>query len=494
MFYLFTDLNFYTGILLILALFFVLFYEAVNGFHDTANAVATVIYTRALKAQVSVFFSGLFNFLGVVLGGLSVAYSIVHLLPIDLLLNINSSRSFSMIFSMLLSAIIWNLGTWYFGIPSSSSHTLIGSIIGVSLTNSLISNFSVVSALNIPKVIEIFVSLIISPIIGFIVSGFLVYFFRFFWKKNKNFQKIHLTPRQRKIFDKKNVPPLWIRISLILSSVGVSFAHGSNDGQKGIGLIMLVLISFAPYGFALNVNASIYDITRTYAAITDFQHYYKNNYFFVTNIKKNLQYKSNLNILKKKIHCNSSQLINFLNKKIIILKNIKNYSSLNLDQRNQIRRLLICLSDFVLSISRFPGIQSSEIHFLNDISHDLLNTVEYAPLWIIFFVALALSVGTIIGWKRVVVTIGNKIGNKEMTYAQGVSAQITTAFSIGIASYTGIPVSTTHVLSSSVAGTMFINGGIQKKIIRNIFLVWIFTLPISIAISSILCWITLKIS
>lgn len=128
MLHLFAGLDLHTGLLLLLALAFVLFYEAINGFHDTANAVATVIYTRAMRSQLAVVMAAVFNFLGVLLGGLSVAYAIVHMLPTDLLLNMGSSHGLAMVFSMLLAAIIWNLGTWYFGLPASSSHTLIGAI------------------------------------------------------------------------------------------------------------------------------------------------------------------------------------------------------------------------------------------------------------------------------------------------------------------------------------------------------------------------------
>lgn len=240
MLHLFTGLEFYTGLLLVLALLFVLFYEAINGFHDTANAVATVIYTRAMRAQFAVVMAGVFNFFGVLLGGLSVAYAIVHLLPTDLLLNVSSAHGLAMVFSLLLAAIIWNLGTWYFGIPASSSHTLIGAIIGVGLTNAIVTDSSVVDALNIPKMISIFMSLILSPAIGFVIAGLMIFVLRRYWSGTKKRRRIHLTPAEREKKDGKRKPPFWTRTALILSAVGVSFSHGANDGQKGIGLIMLV--------------------------------------------------------------------------------------------------------------------------------------------------------------------------------------------------------------------------------------------------------------
>lgn len=255
MLHLFAGLDFHTGLMLVLALLFVLFYEAINGFHDTANAVATVIYTRALRSQIAVVMSGIFNFLGVMLGGLSVAYAIVHLLPTDLLLNVGSTHGLAMMFSLLLAAIIWNLGTWYFGLPASSSHTLIGAIIGIALTNALMTNTSVVDALNIPKMVEIFLSLILSPLIGLVLAGLMVFALRRYWSGTKKRRRIHMTPAEREKIDGKRKPPFWTRIALILSAVGVSFSHGANDGQKGIGLLMLVLIGVAPAGFVVNMDA-----------------------------------------------------------------------------------------------------------------------------------------------------------------------------------------------------------------------------------------------
>ena len=248
MLHLFAGLDLHTGLLLLLALAFVLFYEAINGFHDTANAVATVIYTRAMRSQLAVAMAALFNFFGVLLGGLSVAYAIVHMLPTDLLLNMGSAHGLAMVFSMLLAAIIWNLGTWYFGLPASSSHTLIGAIIGIGLTNALMTGTSVVDALNIPKVIGIFASLIISPIVGLVIAGGLIFILRRYWSGTKKRARIHLTPAEREKKDGKKKPPFWTRIALILSAIGVSFSHGANDGQKGIGLVMLVLIGV---GFSL---------------------------------------------------------------------------------------------------------------------------------------------------------------------------------------------------------------------------------------------------
>ncbi len=493
MLHLFTDLEFYTGLMLVLALLFVLFYEAINGFHDTANAVATVIYTRAMRAQFAVVMAGVFNFLGVLLGGLSVAYAIVHLLPTDLLLNVSSGHGLAMVFSLLLAAIIWNLGTWYFGIPASSSHTLIGAIIGIGLTNAIVTDSSIVDALNIPKMISIFLSLILSPIIGLVVAGAMIFLLRRYWSGTKKRRRIHLTPAEREKQDGKRKPPFWTRTALILSAVGVSFSHGANDGQKGIGLIMLVLIGVAPAGFVVNMSASGYDITKTHDAVVHLQQYYEKHQPALQHAIDNTPaVPAQADASDTDFHCNSARTPIVLNQTEQMLANISSYDELTADQRAQMRRLLMCIADTATEVAKLPETSAQDARFLKTLSRDLLNTVEYAPIWIIIAVALALSIGTMVGWKRVAVTIGEKIGKKGMTYAQGVSAQVTAAVSIGVASYTGMPVSTTQVLSSAVAGTMIVDGGgVQSKTVKNIALAWILTLPVSIGLSGLLYWISL---
>lgn len=487
MLYLFSCSDLNHSLFIFLALSFVLFYEAINGFHDTANAVSTLIYTRAMSANVAVIMSGIFNFLGVILGGLTVAYAIVHLLPNDLLLNISSKNALSMIFSILLAAILWNLSTWYFCLPASSSHTLIGAIIGTGLTNAMITGSSLINALNVPKMTSVFLSLIFSPIIGLIISGVLIFLLRYYLSNNTKFYRIHMTPLEREKIDKKKHPPFLIRIALILSSIGVSYAHGANDGQKGIGLIMLVLIGLAPSLFSVNLNANKNEIICTRNTINNLEKYY---------LKHNIQHLDkidNINIIDKSVinHDVSKNLKNIKSTKLL-LKNISDYHVLNIKKRFQLRHFLLCISDEIDYVINSSNTDSKDKYFLEKSKKELLQTIEYAPIWIILTVAFSLSMGTMIGWKRIVVTIGEKIGKKRMTYAQAMSAQITASFSIGVASYTGIPVSTTHILSSSVAGAMLTDGdGIQMKTIKNIVIAWILTLPISILLSGFLYWISL---
>lgn len=497
MLHFFADLDLHTGLLLFLALGFVLFYEAINGFHDTANAVATVIYTRAMRSQLAVVMAAVFNFLGVILGGLSVAYAIVHMLPTDLLLNVSSAHGLAMVFSMLLAAIIWNLGTWYFGLPASSSHTLIGAIIGTGLTNALITGTSVVDALNIPKVINIFGSLIVSPIVGLVFAGGLVFLLRRFWRGTKKRRRIHLTPAEREKKDGKKKPPFWTRIALIISAIGVSFSHGANDGQKGIGLIMLVLIGVAPAGFVVNMNASGYDIIRTRDAVNNLEVYFQQNpdaLQLATGTDPAIPAPADATTEDQSnaFHCDSTHALSTLDRSKALLADHDSYDKLNVDQRSQLRRIMLCISDTTDNVAKLNVTTPADQRFLKKLKGDLLNTIEYAPIWIIVSVALALGIGTMIGWRRVATTIGEKIGKKSMTYAQGMSAQMTAAVSIGLASYTGMPVSTTHVLSSSVAGTMIVDGGgLQRRTVTNILLAWVLTLPASIGLSGLLYWAAL---
>ena len=498
MLHLFAGLDLSTGLLLVLALLFVLFYEAINGFHDTANAVATVIYTRAMRAQLAVVMAGVFNFFGVLLGGLSVAYAIVHMLPTDLLLNVGSAHGLAMVFSMLLAAIIWNLGTWYLGLPASSSHTLIGAIIGIGLTNALMTGSSVVDALNIPKVINIFLSLILSPIVGLVLAGSLIFLLRRYWSGTKKRARIHMTPADREKIDGKKKPPFWTRIALIVSAIGVSYSHGANDGQKGIGLIMLVLIGVAPAGFVVNMNATGYDITRTRDAVNHLEQYYQQHSETLTHIVQMappvLPTPEQTASGPHEFHCNSALAMQAVQRAQGLLNNLQSYDQLSVDQRSQMRRLLLCISDTADKTAKLPETSADDKRFLNNLNSDMLGTIEYAPVWIIIAVALALGTGTMIGWRRVATTIGEKIGKKGMTYAQGMSAQVTAALSIGIASYTGMPVSTTHILSSSVAGTMLVDGGgLQSRTIKNIAMAWVFTLPVCIVLSGSLYWIALKL-
>ncbi len=428
---LFVGLDIYTGLLLLLALAFVLFYEAINGFHDTANAVATVIYTRAMQPQLAVVMAAFFNFFGVLLGGLSVAYAIVHMLPTDLLLNMGSTHGLAMVFSMLLAAIIWNLGTWFCG-------------------------------------------------------------------GTKKRARIHRIPEDRKKKKGKRKPPFWTRIALIVSAAGVAFSHGANDGQKGIGLVMLVLVGIAPAGFVVNMNASGYEITRTRDAVTNFEHYLQQHPELPQKLiamEPPLPAASTDGTQVTEFHCHPANTFDAIARvKTMLPGNMESYEPLSVSQRSQLRRIMLCISDTSAKLAKLPGVSKEDQNLLKKLRSDMLSTIEYAPVWIIMAVALALGIGTMIGWRRVAMTIGEKIGKRGMTYAQGMAAQMTAAVSIGLASYIGMPVSTTHVLSSAVAGTMVVDGGgLQRKTVTSILMAWVFTLPAAIFLSGGLYWIALQL-
>ena len=356
---------------------------------------------------------------------------------------------------------------------------------------------SVVDALNIPKVIGIFASLIVSPIVGLLIAGSLIFILRRYWSNTRKRARIHLTPAEREKQDGKKKPPFWTRIALILSAIGVSFSHGANDGQKGIGLVMLVLIGVAPAGFVVNMSASGYEITRTRDAASNVETFFQQHPDFLqkaTGFAQVIPTPEPGVTPSVEFHCHPANTLTALDRVKGMLDGLESYDQLNVEQRSHLRRILLCIADATDKVAKLPDVTGDDQRLLKKLKTDMLSTIEYAPIWIIMAVALALGVGTMIGWRRVATTIGEKIGKKGMTYAQGMAAQMTAAVSIGLASYTGMPVSTTHVLSSSVAGTMLVDGGgLQRKTVTNILMAWVLTLPAAIILSGVLYWLSLKI-
>ncbi|MGB6241970.1 MAG: inorganic phosphate transporter [Castellaniella sp.] len=479
MFDLFSGLPLTVGFSLALALALVLIFEFINGFHDTANAVATVIYTKAMPPHLAVFFSGICNFLGVLLGGVGVAYAIVHLLPVDLLLNLDSGRSQAMVYSMLVTAIAWNLGTWYFGIPASSSHTLIGAILGVGLANALLTDIPVGAGVNWGKALDIGLSLIISPLAGFAVAALLLLGF----KKLFADSKMHKTPEQRRAIDNKKHPPFWNRLVLVLSAMSVSFVHGSNDGQKGIGLIMLVLIGIVPAKFVLDPASTPYQIQRTYAAAGHLNDFYLRHANVLGDYLA-LQTPPSAEP-SQKARCSPQDTMSSIQAVRHSLDGVRTYKELPPEARGRVRSHLLCLDDTARKVANMGVLPADAVTDLRRLRADLSATTEYAPLWVIAAVALALGIGTMVGWRRVVLTVGEKIGKQGMTYAQGMAAQITAVGAIGIANAFSLPVSTTQVLSSGVAGTMVANrSGLHNGTVRTILLAWLLTFPASMLLSA----------
>lgn len=420
-------------------------FEFINGFHDTANAVTTVIYTHSLKARWAVLYSGLFNFIGVLAGGTAVAFSIVHLLPVELLISANTKGALAMTLSLLIAGVIWNLGTWYFGLPVSSSHTLIGSILGVGIVNSLLTRGNV-SGVNWEKASEVMLSLLISPVIGFVAAAILLRICRAVVPD----RELYEPPKGEK------PPPRWIRGILLLTCGGVSFAHGSNDGQKGMGLVLLVLIGFLPGAFALNVHES-HGAERVYNHARGIRRNYAQNHQLMPK-----EIEENVAIIESNLHLKQS------------------LSELAPQERWGVRQAIYSLTSTRTTSAMTPTVRSATAANRGE----LRAAVEYVPFWVVLGVALALGCGTMIGYERIVVTVAEKIGKHHLAYAQGGSAEVTTMLTILMATQLGMPVSTTHVLSSGIAGTMWANeSGIQSATVVRIATAWTLTLPMSMAIS-----------
>ena len=470
----------YPFVLLGVALLVALGFEFVNGFHDTANAVATVIYTHSMDPHIAVAWSGMWNFIGVVLSTGAVAFGIISLLPVELILQVGSGAGFAMVFALLTAAIIWNLGTWYFGLPSSSSHTLIGSIIGVGIANQLMAARTATSGVDWVQALNVGKSLLFSPIIGFAAAAMLL-----------SLSKV-VIPNKALYTAPEGAapPPFWIRALLVLTCTGVSFAHGSNDGQKGMGLIMLILIGTVPTAYALNhaittqQSADFVSVSRDAANAV-------NNYVSpdavvgdpredVSNYVRTKQFTPNTVLaLRTLINDIGNEVVNYKELRYIPQADVRNF-----------RNDMYLVSEAIRLMQKsHVEISATDLKTLANYKKHVDFATKFIPTWVKVAVALALGLGTMIGWKRIVVTVGEKIGKDHLTYGQGAAAEITAMATIGAADYFGLPVSTTHVLSSGVAGTMMANkSGLQWATVRNLVMAWVLTLPISIILSATLFW------
>lgn len=466
-------------ILLFVALLIALGFEFVNGFHDTANAVATVIYTHSLPAEAAVMWSGLFNFLGVLTSTGAVAFGIVSLLPVELILQVGSSAGFAMVFALLIAAILWNLGTWYFGLPASSSHTLIGSIIGVGVANALLRGRDGTSGVDWGKATEIGYALLLSPLVGFICAALLLMLLRMIVRN----PALYAAPEGNK------APPLWIRGLLILTCTGVSFAHGSNDGQKGMGLIMLILIGTVPTAYALNralPESQVAQFQQTSDAASKVIAAKGAGHSIIGDPRPAVTQYVSQHHLNEGTYPSLAVLVKDVGDQV------QKYGSLSkvpAEVVGNTRNDMYLTSEAIrfLMKDKENDLNKEEVATLNAYKASLDNATKFIPTWVKVAVAIALGLGTMIGWKRIVVTVGEKIGKTHLTYAQGASAELVAAATIFAADNFGLPVSTTHVLSSGVAGAMAANGsGLQVATIRNMVMAWVLTLPAAILISGCL--------
>jgi PiT family inorganic phosphate transporter len=464
-------------VLLLVALLIALGFEFVNGFHDTANAVATVIYTHSLPAEFAVMWSGFFNFLGVLFSTGAVAFGIVSLLPVELILQVSSGAGFAMVFALLIAAILWNLSTWYFGLPASSSHTLIGSIIGVGVANALMRGRDGTSGVDWGKATEIGYALLLSPLVGFICAAVLLLLLKLIVRN----PALYAAPEGNK------APPLWIRGLLIATCTGVSFAHGSNDGQKGMGLIMLILIGTVPTAYALNralPESQVVQFQKTSVAAANVIAAKGAGHSIIGNPRPVVtQYVS-----EHKITEGTYPSLAVLVKDVG--DQVQKYGTLDkvpAEVVGNTRNDMYLTSEAIrfLMKDKENDLNKDDVAALNAYKGSLDAATKFIPTWVKIAVALALGLGTMIGWKRIVVTVGEKIGKSHLTYAQGASAELVAAATIGAADMFGLPVSTTHVLSSGVAGAMAANGsGLQMATIRNMLMAWVLTLPAAIMLSA----------
>lgn len=482
------SLNLYSVILLSTALVIALGFEFVNGFHDTANAVATVIYTNSLSAPVAVMWSGFCNFFGVMLASGAVAYGIIALLPVELIMNVGSGAGFAMVFALLIAAIIWNLSTWFLGIPASSSHSLIGSILGVGIMNHLLNLSTGVSGsgVDLDQVIKVGKALLFSPLIGFAFAALVFVLVKVVFKRHL---ALFQPPKGTE------PPPLVIRALLIFTCTGVSFAHGSNDGQKGMGLIMLILVGLVPLAYSLNKNIDSQQLQ-------DFSQLSAQTAVLIAPNNPKIDDQKASQVLTRYLQDKQvtpevlpalASMTHHLSQEMVQYKSVKDIPE---KQVSEIRNEMYLSTTVLKALGKkdaLPHWDEAQQKTVKTYQKNLDSFLQYIPTWVKVAVALALGLGTMVGWKRIVVTVGERIGKDHMNYAQGMSAELVAMSTIAAADGFGLPVSTTHVLNSAVAGTMVANkSGLQWATIRSIISAWVLTLPITMCLSGGLYWLFLK--
>lgn len=437
-------------------------FEFVNGFHDTANAVATVIYTNTLRPWVAVVWSAFWNFIGVFAGGIGVAMGIVYLLPVESLVDQNVYHGIAMVGALLLAAIIWNVGTWYYGIPASSSHALIGSILGVGIAFSLLPG-SRGAAVNWSKAGESGLALILSPVLGFTFTIGMMFLLKRFVQSKAIFKEPH----------KRKPPPLWIRLLLVVTCTLVSFFHGSNDGQKGVGLIMLILIGIVPTFFALDQAKNPLDLRQSLAQVE-----------FVMNRVNRAELSPADQKLLNEVQAQTADLDR-------VFAGKSDVAQLPQSARFEIRRAILLTANRAKKLlgSERISLSTQDRTMYERAIADMKSFTDYAPWWVLLLVSASLACGTMIGWQRIVTTIGERIGKEHLTYAQGASSELVAAAMIGASTAFGLPTSTTHVLTSSVAGSMVASRGVKNinpQMVRTIALAWVLTVPVTMVLAGAL--------
>ncbi|RFU45215.1 anion permease [Paraburkholderia sp. DHOC27] len=452
--------------MLVICLVMVLAFEATNGFHDSSNAVATVIYTQSLKPAQAVVWSGLMNFIGVMVGGISVAYALVEILPPDVLTPPDGAPAVPMLVSIFAAALFWNILTWAFAIPNSSSHCIIGSLIGVAAADALLKARSVTQGVDWKQIVTVLKGLAVSPILGLVFAGGM-------------YAILRLVVRRGHLFEapKEGEPPAWwLRGLLILTCTTVSFSHGTNDGQKSIGLIMLTIIGLLPAAYALNPEASnqMTQLSQNAAAAIPLIQRYGDDV--------------------KDEALKSATLLQHAGPQLATeAQELKDKQEADPQQsvvRPQLRGAVYDVLSELKHVGEVSGASAADKAQASDLLKKMAPPVQYAPWWVRVLSALCLGIGTMIGYKRVVRTLGERLGRQHMTPGQGLSAELVGSVLIGTAGFTGLPVSTTHIITSGIAGTMIAGGqGVQGGVLTRIALTWIVTLPVTIFLSACLFYV-----
>lgn len=449
-------------------------FEFANGFHDTANAVATVIYTNSLKPRIAVVLSAFMNFLGVLLGGIAVAYALVELLPPDVLSPPNGAPAVPMLVALFATALAWNVFTWFFGIPNSSSHCVIGSLIGIAVGDAIVNSRHIGQAVDWAQIWNVLRALAISPILGLVGAGLLYFVLRHVVKDKHLYEPPH--------GDKP--PTLWVRCLLVLTCTSVSFSHGTNDGQKSIGLIMLTIIGLMPAAFSLNPEAhvTLQQLSAQAQAAAPLIEKYGDD-------QKQIALQS---VQQLQAREGGEQKASQASGVIRVATNdpaakgeppdVATPSSI----RNDVYRVVSELRLVSASSEASAADKQQAAH----IRSQMRPSVEYAPWWVRILSAVCLGLGTAIGYKRIVHTLGERVGKTHLTPAQGASAELVGAGLIATAGFTGLPVSTTHIITSGIAGTMLgSRSGVNGGMLTRIALAWIFTLPITVLVSAVLFYV-----
>jgi PiT family inorganic phosphate transporter len=456
--------------LLIFSLIMVILFEATNGFHDAANAVATVIYTKSLSPGQAVVLSGLLNFVGVLIGGIAVAYALVELIPAEVLSPPDGGPAVAMLVALFTAALFWNLGTWWLGLPNSSSHCLIGALIGIAVGNSFARSRSLAEGVHWPQLWKVLEALAISPLLGFVLAGALFLLCR----KTLHDENLYRPTQDR--------PPVWwMRGVLILTCSGVSFAHGTNDGQKSIGLIMLTIIGLFPAAYALNPQAD-----GSLGRLPEILRQAEPLIVRYGDDEKRVAIDATHAMELRLRGSSSPPEVGPPAPDARPAPGAAPDSEPGTSVRDEIYRVISELKHAEESKQISPAKKTRA----QALARQLGRYVEYAPWWVRLLSALCLGVGTMIGYRRIVTTLGERLGKVHLTPAQGASAELVSALLIGTAGFTGLPVSTTHIVTAGIGGTMVSSGaGLRYGMISRIVTAWLLTLPVTILISGSLYYV-----